>query len=89
MTEMTHEIKPEGIADEVPQFVPSVHIEVSKEQLDILEVGKDVVITLKGKVKSLSAGEFAESDNNYSISMELSAVSINPKDNEFGELADD
>lgn len=89
MAEIKHDVVPEQITEVAPQFVPSVHLEVSKEQLEILEVGKDVVIKIAGKVTSLSAGEFAESDNNYSISLELQTVTINPKDNEFGELADD
>lgn len=89
MTEITHEVKPESIAEDSVQYVPSVYIEVSKEQLDLLEVGKDVTIKLIGKVKRLEASEHDKANNRYEISMELQEVSIDPKENEFSELADD
>lgn len=89
MAELKHEVKPENISEEVGPYVPSLHIEVSKEQLEILEVGKDVIIQLKGKVKSLSAADYAESTNRYNIQLDLQEVTIDPKENEFSELADD
>ena len=87
MADIEHEVEPEGIADTIPQFVPSVYLEVSKEQLAVLEVGKNVAIKLLGKVKGLRADE-GESDR-YSIDLELKKVSIVDDDNEFTKLAED
>lgn len=87
MTELKHEIKEEGISDKVLQYIPSVHLEVSKEQLEILEIGNTVTIKLMGKVKSLRAND--DEGNQYEISLELQEVSIDPKENVFSKLAGD
>lgn len=89
MTEVTHEVEPESASTALDQYTPSVYLEISKEQLDMLEVGKNVNINLLGKVKSLSANEADKANNRYEISLELKTVKIDPEDNEFGELAKD
>ena len=89
MAEVAHEVEPEGIAGTVPQFVPSVYLEVSKEQLELLDVGKNVQIKLLGKVKGLRADEASDDSNRYSIDLELKKVSIIDDDNEFSKMAED
>lgn len=89
MAEVKHEVEPENIAEEVPQYTPSVYLEVSKEQLDLLEVGKNISMKIQGKVKSLEANEQDKANNRYSINLELKAVSIFDDDNEFSKLAED
>lgn len=86
---ITHEVEPESIAPEVPRFVPSVYLEVSKEQLDVLDVGKNVNIKLLGRVTGLRADENASENNRYSIDLELKKVSIIDDDNEFSKMAED
>ena len=88
-TAVTHEIKPEGIAEKVDQYVPSVYLEISKEQLDMLEVGNDVVLKLSGKVKGLDSREGDTDNNRYEIRLELQEVKIDPKENEFSKLLDE
>ena len=89
MAEVKHEVKPEGITEEVPQFIPTVYLEVSKEQLEMLEVGNDVVMTLKGKVKGLQARDEGELGGRHEIQLELQEVVIDPKDNDFSKLLDE
>lgn len=90
MAELTHEVEKEGVADAVKQYTPSVYLEVSKEQLDLLEVGKNVQIKLLGKVKGLRADEeMKQDDNRYSIDLELKSVKINSEDTEIGKLLDE
>jgi hypothetical protein len=89
MPELSHEVEPEGIAVEVPQFVPSVYLEVSKEQMEVLEVGKNVQIKLLGKVSGLRADEKAVENNRYSIDLEVKKVSILDDDNEFSKMAEE
>ena len=89
MAELAHEVEPEGIAETVPQFVPSVYLEVSKEQLELLDVGKNVQIKLLGKVKGLRADEASDDSNRYSIDLELKKVSIVDDDNEFSKMAEE
>jgi hypothetical protein len=87
--EISHEVEPEPIAKELPRFVPSVYLEVSKEQLDVLDVGKNVSIKLLGRVTGLRADENASENNRYSIDLELRKVSIIDDDNEFSKMAED
>lgn len=87
--EISHEVEPEPIANEIPRFVPSVYLEVSKEQLDVLDVGKNVSIKLLGRVTGLRADENASENNRYSIDLELRKVSIIDDDNEFSKMAED
>ena len=89
MAELTHEVQPEAAAEEVPQYVPTVYLEVSKEQLDMLEVGNSVCIKLHGKVKGLQANEADKAKNRYEISLELQEVKIDPKENEFTRMVED
>jgi hypothetical protein len=89
MSELTHEVEPESIAEDVPQFIPSVYLEISKEQLDLLEVGKNVKIGLLGRVKGLRADEGDNDNNRYSIDLELKKVSIVDDDNEFSKMAEE
>lgn len=89
MAEVKHEVKPEGVAEVAPQYMPSVYLEISKEQLDMLEVGKNIVMTLKGKVTGLQSNQEDENDGRHEIRLELQEVSIDPKDNEFSDLLDE
>ena len=89
MAELAHEVEPESITQPVPQFVPSVYLEVSKEQLDVLEVGKNVQIKLLGKVSGLRADEKAAENDRYSIDLELKKVSIIDDDNEFSKMSEE
>lgn len=89
MSELVHEIGVESAAEAVPQYVPSVYLEVSKEQLEILEVGANVQITLLGKVKGLSADEKDKGNDRYNIDLELKSVKINSEDTEIGKLLDE
>jgi len=86
---LTHEVEPEGIAESVDQYVPSVYLEISKEQLEVLDIGKDVKITLQGKVKSLSSNERDKGTQRYEITLELKQVEINANDNEFSKMAEE
>lgn len=88
MTELVHEVEVESAAEVAEQYVPSIYIEVSKEQLEILEVGANVKIQLLGKVKSLSADEKDKGNDRYNISLELKSVKIDPEDTEIGKLLD-
>ena len=89
--EMKHEVEPESVASAATEepYVPRIYLEVSKEQLDILEVGKDVTIKVSGKVKGLSADQKDKSDDKYEIQLALKEVKISPEDNEFAKLLDD
>jgi len=89
MAKITHEVEPEGIADSVDQYVPSVYLEISKEQQKLLEIGAQVKITLQGKVKSLSANELDKGTDRHEVTLELKKVSIDADDNEFTKLAED
>jgi len=91
MKDLKHEVEPESIASaETPEpYVPRIYLEVSKEQLDVLEVGKDVKIKLHGKVKALSADQREKSDDKYEIQLELKEVMISPEDNDIAKLLDD
>jgi len=92
-TKMKHEIKPESISEQatpVP-YMPRVHLEISKEQLEVMEVGEDVTITLKGKVHSVSSNEMDEGSDKgrYEICLKMQEVIIDPKENEFEALLDE
>ena len=91
MQDMTHEVEAESIASATtPEpYIPRIYLEVSKEQLDILEVGKDVTIKVSGKVKGLSADQKDKSDDKYEIQLELKEVKISPEDNEIAKLLDE
>lgn len=91
MKDMIHEVEAESVASvSTPEpYIPRIYLEVSKEQLDILEVGKDVTITVSGKVKGLSADQRDKSDDKYEIQLELKEVKIKPEDNEITKLLDD
>jgi hypothetical protein len=86
---MKHEIKPEGISEAKEQYMPSVYLDISEDQADMLEVGEDVVITLKGKVTRLSIDTRGAEKGRYEISMEMQEVIIDPKENEFTKLLDE
>lgn len=91
MKDMIHEVEAESVASvSTPEpYIPRIYLEVSKEQLDILEVGKDVTITVSGKVKGLGADQRDKSDDKYEIQLELKEVKIKPEDNEITKLLDD
>ena len=90
MAEVTHEVEPESATPvENVQYTPSVYLEVSKEQLDMLEVGNEVTMMLRGKVKGLNANEADRANNRYEIQLELKEVKIDPKENEFSRLMED
>jgi len=89
--EMKHEVEAESIAssDTPEPYVPRIYLEVSKEQLDVLEVGKEVKMKILGKVKALSADQRDKSDDKYEIQLELKEVSIDSAENKIAELLDD
>ncbi len=87
MAKMTHEVEPEGVAEAVSQFVPSVYLEVSKEQQEVLEIGAQVKIVLQGKVKSLSMNEQDKGTDRHEVTLELKKVTIDSEDNEFTKMA--
>jgi len=91
MTEMTHEVEAESVASaSTPEpYVPRIYLEVSKEQLDMLEVGKEVKIKVLGKVKALSADQREKSDDKYEVQLELKEVKIDSAENEFEKLLDE
>lgn len=89
MAELIHEIQPESSQEKAVQYRPSVYLDVSKEQLDVLEVGKNVTIQLMGKVTQLRASDSDSEDNRYEISLDLKEVVIDPEDNAFADLAED
>ena len=89
MSDVTHEVGPDSAAPVAEQYTPSVYIEVSKEQLELLEVGNTVTMKLTGKVKGLSADEMHKGSDRYEIRMEMQTVKIDPKENAFTELAED
>lgn len=89
MAAIKHEIKPEGIAEEVAQYVPTVYLEVSKEQLEMLEVSEDVAMTIKGKVVGMNQRDYGEDEGRYEVQIELQEITIDEEDNEFAELSED
>ncbi len=91
MAEVTHEVEAESIASaETPEpYMPRIYLEVSKEQLDMLEVGKNVTLKVSGKVKALSADLRDKSNDKYEIQLELKEVKISPEDNDIAKLLDD
>lgn len=91
MAEVTHEVEPESIASaETPEpYVPRIYLEISKEQLELLEVGKNVTIKILGKVKGLSADQRYKSDDKYEIQLEPKEVKIDSADNEIAALLDE
>jgi len=88
-SKLVHEVEPEGISEVAAQFMPSVYLEISKEQQKVLEIGKQVTITLRGKVKSLSANEQDKGTDRHEVTLELKKVEINEDENEFSKLAED
>ena len=91
MAEVTHEVEPESIAsaDTPEPYVPRIYLEISKEQLELLEVGKTVTIKILGKVKGLSADQGYKNDDKYEIQLELKEVKIDSADNEIAALLDE
>ncbi len=91
MSDMKHEVEPESVASATtPEpYIPRIYLEVSKEQLDMLEVGKDVKMKISGKVKALSADQREKSDDKYEIQLELKEVSFSPEENDFEKLLDE
>ena len=89
--EVKHEVEPESIAsaDTPEPYVPRIYLEVSKEQLDMLEVGKEVKMKILGKVKALSSDQRDKSDDKYEIQMELKEVAIDAAENKMAELLDE
>lgn len=87
--DVVHEVGKESAAVEAPQYTPSVYIEVSKEQLDMLEIGKTVEIKLLGRIKALSADERDGANDRYNIDLELNSVKIEDQDNDMNKLLDD
>jgi len=89
MAEMTHEVEPEGATPGAMQYKPMVHIEVSEEQLKELEVGQEVTMKIRGKVKKLGADDVDEANKRFNVCLDLQSVSIDPEENEFTRLAED
>lgn len=89
--EMTHEVKPEGIAEETPQWRPTVTLEISKDQMEMLEVGNVVRFNILGKVKGVRECEMGQDNEvpKYDINLELQEVSVKPEENEFTRMAED
>lgn len=89
--EMTHEVKPEQIAEEAPQWRPTVTLEISKDQMEMLEVGNVVRFNILGKVKGVRECEMGKDSEapKYDINLELQEVSIKPEENEFTRMAED
>lgn len=83
---MKHEVEPEGIAEAVEQYIPTLYIEISKEQAETLEVGDDTEMTLKGKVKGIEMNERDQEEGRYNLSLELKEVEI-MDEGEMGENA--
>lgn len=91
MAEVTHEVEAESIASaETPEpYIPRIYLEVSKEQLDMLEIGKSVTMKILGRVKALSADQRDKHDDKYEIQLELKEVKIDSADNKIAALLDD
>lgn len=91
MSEVVHEVEPESIASaKTPEpYVPRIYLEVSKEQLDMLEVGKNVEMKIAGTVKALSSDQREKSDDKYELQLAIKTVKIDPEDTEIGKLLDD
>ncbi len=91
MQDIVHEVETESIAStSTPEpYVPRIYLEVSKEQLDMLEVGKNVAMKISGTVKGLSADQRDKDDDKYEIQLAIKTVKINPEDCEMGKLLDD
>lgn len=89
--ELSHTIEPAGntAVDSPATWMPRVYLDVSKDQLNVLEVGNEVVIELRGIVRGLQQQQNGNDGNSYEVSLELKEVSIDPKENEFTRLAED
>lgn len=91
MAEISHEVEAESIASvSTPEpYVPRIYLEVSKEQLDMLEVGKNVTMKILGTVKALSSDQREKDDDKYEIQLALKEVKIDAEDNDMAKLLDD
>ena len=91
MTEVKHKVEPEKILNsETPEpYVPRIYLGVSKEQLDMLEIGKEVTMKIFGKVKALSSDQREKGEDKYEIQIELKEVKIDSADNKIAALLDD
>lgn len=89
--EMTHEVKPESATEEMPQWRPTVTLEISKDQMEMLKVGNVVRFNILGKVKGVRECEMGQDNEapKYDINLELQEVSIKPEENEFTRMAED
>ena len=75
----TYKVKPEKMHNTSKPVIddpsyPSVHIPVSMEIMDILEMGMSAKVTLKGKIKSMRSDE-----RGNEICMEVMEVSAYPE----------
>lgn len=94
----TYKVKPENDyptaiepTDKRKKRYPSVTIPVSAEIIAALEVGGDVVVELKGKVRALESRQSTESDpysNRNELRVELRLVEAYPNE-DAEEEADD
>lgn len=81
---------PDG-ANRKKKRYPSVTIPVSKEIIAALEVGKPVVVELKGTVRALESRESVDTDpysNRNEIRVELSVVEAYPNEADEEEADD-
>jgi len=94
---MKHAVEPEGITDVTPQYIPSIRVEISKEQADTLSIGKDAEITVKGRVTGLDINDRDQENGRFNLDLELKEVEIlemgddesDPEDTEIADLLDD
>ena len=90
----THKIKAQKMNEtEMPmdeEYKESVYLPVSKETIEMLEVGQEVEITIKGTVKGLESREGPDSENNE-IRFEIDEVSTpdSNKITDFNESLDE
>jgi len=82
---MKHEVEPEGIAMEAPQYVPTIHVEISKEQAESLALGDNTEVIIKGRVKGLDMRDNDQEDGRYNLELELKEVAIT----DDGEMTED
>ena len=81
----TYKVKPDKMHNtnkpvDAPSY-PSVHIPVSMEIMDMLEMGMSAKVTLKGKIKSMRSDETVNE-----ICIEVMEVSAYPEKNSKSKI---
>lgn len=82
-----------GISDYDPvendRWFRQIRLPVNKAIIDVVKVGDEVEVKLKGKVVSTEARETERGKPRHEMEIELMEIESYAEENEFSELADD